>query len=167
MKTSTICAAAACLALITGAALAEGVPLITAASGKVTVSSDPQRGTVKQHPVAVDKTAFGANVVTVVVDGVTYRFAGNVVRPQLTPSQASAAAKLTPPLQAWTGTVGTPGQPGYGTIVLVKDTKGDVGGTMHLPPSRVLTFDSGRAVMEETDSNQSTFKFQFVDTNKQ
>lgn len=160
-------AAALLGAFITGAALADGVPLITAGTGRVPTSPSQKDvpGFVKFHPIVLNKTAFGANVLTVMVDGKLYRFVGTVTPPSppgakvlaLEAAEAAMAAsspgyvrrKFINDIYGWVGTTGNVNE----QLVMVRNAEGVVSGTITLPPSRALRFNSNRATMQEIDRN--------------
>lgn len=154
MRTALRVMAVCLLALVMGAAFADGVPLFTA--GPALQANDPaqrlndarQPSFVKLHPIALNKAAFGANVLTVSFEGNEYRFVGAMMAdPQLPPA---FAAKRTP-ARSWTGR-----EPGGGMMTLTKSATGVVLGTIFLPPSRtfnIATPPGGSSVLIETDAN--------------
>ncbi len=144
------------LALVAGAAVADGVPLITAAPALKAGDLSRQLGATKQadfvklHPITLSKGSFGANVLTVVVDGKTYSFAGSMMAPLPAPKSGPKPTAF----RAWSGK-----EPGGGTLVLTAHADGSVIASMFLPPNRRFvsaTPAGGSAVLVETDANVFT-----------
>lgn len=110
---------------------ADGVPLIT--PGPALPASNPvqelwkkQPQFVKLHPIVLNQAAFGANVVTVVIDGKELRFVGSMLPP--------------PALVMWRGYERGRARPvpEPAFITLQKHNNGVIDGDVFLPPNRRL-----------------------------
>lgn len=157
MNTTIRALAAGLLALTMGVALADGVPLITAGPPIMANDAVRQNSTlatqskhpafVKLHSIELNKAAFGANVLTVMVDGKEYRFVGTMQAPL--PPHDPAVKRERQPSESWVGR-----EPGGGLLVLYKDANGLIG-QLELPPARRFQIISppGRTVMIEKDAN--------------
>jgi hypothetical protein len=116
---------------------ANAVPLIT--PGPALAANDPavqfwkKSGAklVKLHSIVLNRAAFGADVVTAVIDGKEYRFVGNMVPP---PAM----------FVMWKGyeREANPACPSQGSITLHKHENGVISGFVSLSPNRVLTLST-------------------------
>lgn len=162
------------LLLASGAALADGVPLVMSApalrAGDPALQLPRPPGFVKLHPILFASGSFGANVLIVTIDGKDYRFVGSILpaaprqpaKPARSPASpiASASAPAVAPVAApalpqpqfatWFGT-----EPGGGTLGVTKFSDGDIHATIELPPNRRLEFarPGASTVLVETDRN--------------
>jgi hypothetical protein len=142
--------AALILVLAFGPVWADGVPLITPGpaiqASPVLTELAKRPEFVKLHPIALNKGAFGANVLTVVIEGTEYRFVGAVV------PKKEAPKGMTPPrVQSWVGR-----EPGGAVLIITKNESGGaVSGGIEMPPARrfEITSPRGVAVLVETDRN--------------
>lgn len=149
--------AAGLLALASGAALADGVPLIVPAPALKAndpafqmIQQSKPRGFVRLHPVIFAAGSFGANVLVVTIDGKDYRFVGStsphkvpavkgVQQPETASSAPPTAPKIMPPqlgFTTWTGK-----EPGGGTIGITKFDNGNIGATIELPSGRLFVLE--------------------------
>jgi hypothetical protein len=114
--------------------IADAVPLIT--PGPALPANNPveqfwKKGNprfVKVHSIVLNNAAFGADVVTAVIDGKEHRFVGRILPPP--------ARGVT-----WNGSEldAIPGCPSLGSIKLQRQTNGLIwGGYVFLPPNRRL-----------------------------
>lgn len=158
MNHTIIRAMIVCTALVSGAAFADGVPLITPGpavpllKGQAEDASVP--GFVKHHFITLNKNAFQAKVVTVTIDGKAYRFVGEL-SPMPAKLSASQVQQGLSDSRTWGGTTGTLGQSDYGTMAVTINPKGGLYGHISLPPSRRFTI-YGNGVMTEEDVNKRT-----------
>lgn len=134
----------ACL-LIAGTAMADGVPLITPAAPLG--AGDPVRAhwpseyhptLVKLHAVNLNRQAFGAPIVSVVIDGTTHTYRGGLVPP---PAGAT--------FQHWTGQEDDK----QGRMTLTK-IGNEISGSIFVPPNRAFTLTTrdGRTILAEGDA---------------
>jgi len=159
----------AALAYLYVGAFADGVPLITA--GPPIAANDPVRQHdetrtpefVKHHSIILNKAAFGADVVTVTIEGKEYRFAGRLAPPPppLSASQVQLGMKPNE-MRTWSGGTGTLGTYEYGTLSMSMSANGDTFAIIDLPPARRFTFGSG-VVMTETDRNKTRVGVRYIE----
>lgn len=147
---------ASLLAIFMGAALADGVPLISA--GPALSSNDSARqlqamkmpNFVRLHPIVLNKSAFGANVLTVVIEGKEYGFVGALM-PKW-PQPPKGVTEKQPQIVSWSGKGS-----GRETLVISKDEEtGELMGYVFLPPARnfrIVSPRGGSVVLLETDAN--------------
>jgi hypothetical protein len=129
--------AAVCAVFVSSAALADGVPLLTAGPG--IAASDPARqaapakarGFVKLHSVKLNPSAFGSNVLTVAIEGKEYRFGGAMM------------TQTDPKIVSWRGTAPVAGSSEPAVITLSRHVKsGQVAALISVPPDRNFQFSS-------------------------
>lgn len=132
------------LALVSGAVLADGVPLFipapmptAAVAGKMEVTK--HTNFVKLHPLTLNKNAFGSNVLTVTMDGKEYRFVGGPMAVQ--PGRADGFV-------SWAGKA-----PGGGRLSMVAHGGLAQQITLDLPPARQFKLDLRSGALVETDRN--------------
>jgi hypothetical protein len=139
------------LALASGAAFADGVPIIIPApalkAGDPALQLPRPPGFVKLHPVIFAGGSFGANVLTVTIEGKEYRFVGAMM-PTV---KAKASAPKQPKFASWNGK-----EPGGGTLGITKDLDtGNIDMIVQLPPSRILVLAKPGASTVLVESDRS------------
>jgi hypothetical protein len=139
------------LAVVAGAALADGVPLITAGPPLAANDAARRMDAVALHPIVLNKQAFGANVLTVMIEGKEYRFVGSMM--PLRPPLPKAVTQKQPETLGWSGR-----EPDGSTLVLTKNVEtGGMLGTIFLLRSNrlfhIATPRGGSTVLVETDAN--------------
>jgi len=152
MNKATATTLAACLlAPLAGGALADGVPIIApgpalTAAAQAAVPSSPSF--VRLHPITFDRSAFGAGVVTAVVDGQEHRFAGSIGPVVRGKNPPGLGLDHQDDYQHWIGYEANR----QGSLSLTKNVAtGAVGGLMFLPPNRSfeIAFPKGQAALVE------------------
>ena len=127
---------------------AGGVQLVSA--GPALAAIDPIRqpelltlpGVVKLHPIVLNAAAFGADVLTVEIDGKVHRFYG-----QMAPSQAVTKESPEIQFQTWEGTERRPGD-GVLSITKFRDGGAMIGVVQFLPARRTYAFYANGVMIE-------------------
>lgn len=155
------------LALAFGPVWADGVPLITS-SGRSLTTANPElkdlakkKDFVKIHPVTFNKNAFGANVLTVVIDGKEHRFVGSMLPKE--PKSTDPYLAPQPVIDHWMGFEGD--RVSGANLILTRDAR-FISGSMFLPPHRefrVVVSPTMGAYLIETNPARSPRGMTLVD----